>query len=120
MGRKAKSKSKGREKAADEGGAVSQPHSPPLSAVGQEGGGKGGDVSGVEEDQGEKSIVGDVVPGETTATTSPRSPTPPPEDLPTRKAGAPRRPASDTQQSMVDVSFFMLHDIIFNPVQTTV
>ena len=56
MGRKAKSKSKGSGKAADEGGAVSQSHSPPSSSLGWEGGRKGGGVSGVKEDQGDKSI----------------------------------------------------------------
>ena len=103
---------------------MSQPHSPPSSAVGREGGGNG-DVSGVEE-KGDKSVV-NMVPAQTTATcsSSPRSSTPPPEDFPTRKAGARRRAESDTQQSMVDVSFFILHNItllllLFNPVQTAV
>ena len=79
------------------------------------------DVSGVEEDKGDKSVI-DVVPAETTATctSSPRSPTPAPEYLPMRKGGARQRAASDTQQSMVDVSFFILHNITFNPVQTAV
>ena len=120
MGRKAIKKPKGRGKLTDRGGAVSQPHSPPSSAVGREGSGQGGYVSGVEEDKVDKSIVFDVVHSQTTATISPRSPTPPPEDLPSRKGGARRIPASDTQQSMVDVSFFMLHGIKFNPVQTAV
>ena len=115
-------KAKGRGKQTDGGGAVSQPHSPPSSAVGREGGGKGGDVSVVEEDKGEKSVV-DVVPGQTTAsgTSSPRSPTPPLEDLHKRKGGSRQTaPSSDTQQSMVDISFFILHDIPFNPVQSAV
>ena len=88
---------------------MSQPHSPPSSAVGWEEGGQGGDVSGVDEDQGDKSIGVDVGPGQTTATSSPRSVTPPPEDLPARTGGARRLPPSDTHQSMVDVSFFMFY-----------
>ena len=99
---------------------MSQPHSPPSSAVGREGDGKGGDVSGVEEDLRDKSIAIDMVQGKTTASSSPRSPTPPPEDLPMRKGGARRLSASDTKQSMVVVSFFMLRNINFNPVQTAV
>ena len=98
-------KAKGRGKQTEGGGAVSQPHSPPSSAVGREGGGKG-DVSCVEEDKGDKSVV-DVIPGQPTAsgTSSPRSPTPPPEDLYNRKGGSQRTAQSDTQQSMVAVSF---------------
>ena len=114
-------KANGRVKQTDGRGAVSQPLSHKLSAVRQEGGGKGGDVSGVEEDKREKSII-DLVHGQTIAsgTSSHRSQTPPLENLHQRKGGSRRRPPSDTQQSMVDISFFILHDIPFNPVQSAV
>ena len=91
---------------------MSQPHSPLSSGVGSGGGGKG-DVSGVEEDKGDKSAI-DVVAAKTTATctSSARSPTSPPEDLHMRKGGSRGRTASDTQQvwlTYLSLFYMILH-----------
>ena len=122
MGRKGK-KTKGRGKQADRGGTVSQTHSPSSSALGLEGSGQGtgeGYFSGVEEDESDKSLVFDVVEGQKKASSSPRSPTPPPEDLPAKKGVARPKPEPDTKQSMVDVFFYLLIAIICISVQTVV
>ena len=87
---------------------MSQAHSLPASALGWEGSGQGtgeGYFSGVKEDEAEKSLVFYVAEGQKKATSSPRSPTPAPEDLPAKKGVARRKLESDTKQSMVDVFF---------------
>ena len=103
MGRKGNNKSIGRGKAADRGGAHTLPH---HQQWGRREVGRVVMFQVSRRTRGTNPLSLRWFPGQTTATSSPRSPTPPPEDLPARKGGARRIPASDTQQSMVDVSFF--------------
>ena len=124
-------KTKGRGKPADGGGAVSQTHSAPSSALGREDSGQGsgqgtreGYFSGVEEDEADKSWDFDMIEGQEEASNSPRSPTPPPEDLPAKKGPnkgvAQPKTEVDTKQSMIDVFFKLLIGILCMSVQTAV
>ena len=70
-------KSKGKGKPAVEGGAVSQTHFPPSSALGWEGTGDKY-FTDVAEDEEDKSQDFDVIEGQEEANSSPSSPTPPP------------------------------------------
>ena len=102
---------------------MSQTHSPMSSALGQEGSRQGtveGYFSGVKEDEADKSLVFDVIEGQKEASSSPRIPTPPREDLPTKNGVARSKPEADSKQSMVGVFFYLLIAIICISVQIVV